>query len=53
MDCNQCGETLMGANDDELTRQLSRHMKDEHSEKLDADEAAAMVEEQAYSATDS
>jgi predicted small metal-binding protein len=54
MDCNECGETLKAANDQELVRELSKHMKSDHpNSEWDDEQAAAAVEEQAYSATDS
>ncbi|HEX4719955.1 MAG TPA: DUF1059 domain-containing protein [Thermoleophilaceae bacterium] len=54
MDCNECGETLMAANDQELARELSKHMKSDHpNSEWDDEQAAETVSEQAYSATDS
>jgi predicted small metal-binding protein len=54
IDCNECGETLKAANDDELTRELSSHMKSDHPDsEFDGEQAAGLIEEQAYSATDS
>ena len=54
IECNECGETLSAANDNELTATLLRHMKSEHSDvELDSDAAGELVEETAYSASDS
>jgi predicted small metal-binding protein len=54
IECNECGETLAADNDRELARTLVNHMKSEHPDAdFDADEVAEMVEENAYSATDS
>jgi len=54
MDCNECGETLKAANDQELVRELTNHMKSDHpNSEWDDEDAAEVVEEQAYSATDS
>ena len=54
IDCNECGETIKAANDEELARQLSEHMKAEHSDiEWGDDQASEAVSEQAYTATDS
>jgi predicted small metal-binding protein len=54
IECNICGETLSAANDDELRSCVDRHMQSEHpDEEFDDDSIAALVEEQAYSASDS
>jgi predicted small metal-binding protein len=53
IECNECGDTVSAANDDELARHLAAHMRSEHGEELDDDEAADAVHEQAYDATDS
>ena len=54
IDCNECGATIKAANDDELATELSRHMKSEHSDiEWDDSEAAGLVADQAYEATDS
>jgi predicted small metal-binding protein len=54
VECNICGETLSAANDEELRTCVVRHMKSEHPDaEFDPDAAGEMVEEQAYSATDS
>jgi predicted small metal-binding protein len=53
-DCNECGATLMAANDDELAQRLTRHMNEEHADvEWDDDQTAELVSAQAYSATDS
>jgi predicted small metal-binding protein len=53
IECNECGETISAANDEELTRHLAEHMASEHDEELDEDEVADLVHEQAYDASDS
>jgi predicted small metal-binding protein len=54
IDCNECGATISAANDDELARELTRHMKSEHPDAdWDDDRAAELVSDQAYEATDS
>jgi predicted small metal-binding protein len=54
MDCNICGETLKAANDQELARELSNHMKSDHPDsEWEQERAAEVVEKRAYSATDS
>jgi hypothetical protein len=54
IDCNECGETIKAASDEELARQLSEHMKSEHSDvEWDDEQASQSVSDQAYTATDS
>ena len=54
IDCNECGETIKAANDEELARQFSEHMKSEHSDvEWDDEQAAETISNQAYTATDS
>ena len=53
IECNECGETISAANDEELARSLVKHLKTEHDEDPDAEEIEELVEEQAYDAMDS
>ena len=54
IECNFCGETLSAANDAELRACVERHMKGEHGdEELDGEAISELVDEQAYSASDS
>ncbi len=53
MECNECGETLQAANDEELASQLREHLSEEHEQELSEDDALARVREQAYEALDS
>ena len=54
IDCNVCGATIKAANDDELVRELDRHMKSEHPDvEWGEDQARELVQAQAYEATDS
>jgi predicted small metal-binding protein len=54
IDCDQCGETIKAANDEELARLLTEHMKSEHPDaEWDDARATEAVAEQAYTATDS
>ena len=54
IECNFCGETLSAANDAELRACVLRHMESEHGDEEFGDEQAdELVEEQAYSASDS
>ena len=54
IDCNECGETIKAANDEELVEQLNKHMASEHSDvEWDDDSAQELVESSAYDATDS
>jgi predicted small metal-binding protein len=53
IECNECGETLGAANDEELVRALGAHMESEHEEEVDADELQELVADEAYEAMDS
>jgi predicted small metal-binding protein len=53
IECNECGETVSAATDDELAGQLTAHLKREHDLAPDADEVADTVHEGAYDAMDS
>jgi hypothetical protein len=54
IDCNECGETIKAANDNELASALSRQMQSEHPDvDWDDERAAELVERRAYDATDS
>ena len=53
IECNICGEPLSAANDEELLRRVRTHMESEHaSEGFDESQARAMIDEQAYTASD-
>lgn len=53
LDCDECGETVQGAVDDELVRELRRHYDREGHGDLDEADARDLVEREAYDATDS
>jgi predicted small metal-binding protein len=53
IECNECGETISAANDEELTSHLATHLRTEHGEEPEGDEIADLVHEQAYDAMDS
>jgi predicted small metal-binding protein len=54
IECNFCGEVVSAANDDDLAREVRRHMQDQHADAgIDEQQAREMVERSAYSATDS
>ncbi|MFN2617672.1 MAG: DUF1059 domain-containing protein [Thermoleophilaceae bacterium] len=53
IDCD-CGQTLQAANDEDLLKVAREHMQQEHADKgLDDDQIRGLIEEQAYTATDS
>lgn len=52
IDCDECGETVQAANDDELVAELRAHYDRQHGE-LDEADARDLVEREAYDATDS
>jgi predicted small metal-binding protein len=51
IECNECGETLQAATDDELTTRLEDHLHEEHD--IDDADAREIVSEGAYDAMDS
>jgi predicted small metal-binding protein len=53
VECDICGETISAASDEELVGRVSDHLQSEHDQEPDDDEVRAMVEEEAYEATDS
>jgi hypothetical protein len=53
IECNECGETISAANDEELAAHLTEHMRSEHDAEPDTDEVTDLVHEQAYDAMDS
>jgi predicted small metal-binding protein len=53
IECNECGETISAANDDELARNLGEHLRSEHDQQADEDEVTDLVHETAYDASDS
>src|SRR5205823_4093979 len=48
-----CGETISAASDDELIRRVSEHLESEHDQEPAKDQVQAMIQEEAYEATDS
>jgi predicted small metal-binding protein len=53
IECNECGETILAADDEELGTRLTAHLRDEHDLSPDQDEVGDMLHEQAYDAMDS
>ena len=53
IECNECGETVSAANDDELAAKLAEHLRAEHDLEPDDEEVADLVHDEAYDATDS
>jgi predicted small metal-binding protein len=53
IECNECGETISAANDEELGQHLAAHLRDEHEQEPEAAEVGDLVHEQAYDAMDS
>ena len=53
IECNECGETVSAANDEELVQHLAAHLRSEHGAQPDEEEVADLVHEQAYDAMDS
>jgi predicted small metal-binding protein len=54
IECNTCGEPLAAATDDELARQLCKHMESEHEgSEVDEVQARELIAHEAYDAGDS
>jgi predicted small metal-binding protein len=53
IECNECGETLSAATDEELAGRLREHLAEEHDVEADEDEMTETVAEEAYDAMDS
>jgi predicted small metal-binding protein len=53
IECDECGETITAADDDELARRLGTHMRSEHDREVDAEELEELVDGEAYEAMDS
>jgi predicted small metal-binding protein len=53
IECDECGETLSAANDEELARNLGAHLTEEHEMEVDEEELTELVEAEAYEAMDS
>ena len=53
IECDECGEAISAADDEELRRRLAAHLSEEHGLEPDADEIAELVEGEAYDAMDS
>jgi predicted small metal-binding protein len=53
IECDECGETLQAASDEELGRILGAHLADEHDMQVEEDDLVELVEAEAYEAMDS
>jgi predicted small metal-binding protein len=53
IECDECGDTVTGADDDELARRLGAHMRSEHEQELDPEALEELVAEEGYEAMDS
>ena len=53
IECDECGETLQAANDEELVRVLGAHLASEHDMEVDEEDLTELVEAEAYEAMDS
>ena len=53
IECNECGETVSAANDEELARNLAAHLREEHDLEPEEEEVTDLVHDEAYDATDS
>jgi len=53
IECNECGETLQAAENEELVKILGAHLASEHDMESDEEELTELVEADAYPAMDS
>jgi predicted small metal-binding protein len=53
IECDECGETLGAANDEELVRVLGAHLEREHGMDVAEDDLLELVEGEGYEAMDS
>jgi hypothetical protein len=53
IECNECGETLQAAGDDELVGILGSHLQEAHDMEVDEEDLSELVEAEAYEAMDS
>jgi predicted small metal-binding protein len=53
IECNECGETLQAAENEELVGILAAHLASEHDIEADEEELTELVESDAYEAMDS
>ena len=53
IECNECGETLQAASDEELARNLGSHLQVDHDLEMGEEELTELVEGEAYEAMDS
>jgi predicted small metal-binding protein len=54
IECNECGETISAASDEELVGRLSKHLSEEHDvSEPDEEELTELIEGEAYEAMDS
>jgi predicted small metal-binding protein len=53
IECNECGETISAANDEELVQHLAAHLEQEHGLAPAEDDVRDLLHEQAYDAMDS
>jgi predicted small metal-binding protein len=53
IECDECGETVSAATDDELVRRLGEHLREEHDREVGEDELRGLIADEAYDATDS
>jgi predicted small metal-binding protein len=53
IECDECGETLQAASDEELARNLGSHLQVEHDLEMGEEDLTELVESEAYEAMDS
>jgi predicted small metal-binding protein len=53
IECDECGEAISAADDDELANRLRTHLREEHDLEPDDDELGELIEGEAYDAMDS
>jgi predicted small metal-binding protein len=53
IECNECGETVSAANDEELAGRLAEHLRSEHDIEPEDEDITDLVHDEAYDAMDS
>jgi predicted small metal-binding protein len=53
IECNECGEPITAADDQELARNLTAHLGREHDAEPEPEEVAELIAAEAYDAMDS
>jgi predicted small metal-binding protein len=53
IECDECGETISAATDEELAGRLAAHLQEEHDLEPGEEEVESLIADEAYDAMDS